>query len=113
MKHFKSLDQMAIEAVNAFEYSLLENLDRMLDAEWAYYTDEDRQVMREKFDEVRKNREALLVMLWGGGHEIVPRRLDDDNKPDGYLESDREYMEKNRDACVEFLDRMVERQKSS
>lgn len=36
--------------------------------------------------------------------EFNSRRLYEDNKPDGYMESDRDYMENNRFLCVKFLD---------
>jgi hypothetical protein len=36
---------------------------------------------------------------------IMPRRPFDDDKPDGYQESDRDYVVNNIDACVAYLDR--------
>lgn len=35
---------------------------------------------------------------------VIGRRLYDDEKPNGYLEGDRDYVENNLDAAVWFLD---------
>lgn len=39
---------------------------------------------------------------------VIPRRLYEDQIPGGYMESDRDYMENNRDACIWFLDNATE-----
>jgi hypothetical protein len=39
--------------------------------------------------------------------KVVPRRPYDDDMPEGYLESDRDYVENNMDAAVILLDRVV------
>lgn len=36
--------------------------------------------------------------------KIIPRRLLDDDKPDGYLESDKDYVLNNIEAAVKLLD---------
>lgn len=35
---------------------------------------------------------------------VKPRQPYEDDRPNGYMESDRDYMENNLDACVWFLD---------
>ena len=37
--------------------------------------------------------------------EIKPRRLLDDDNPDGYLESDKDFVLNNIDTCIAFLER--------
>ena len=36
--------------------------------------------------------------------KIIPRRPFEDEKPDGYLESDQDFVKNNFDACVWFLE---------
>ena len=36
--------------------------------------------------------------------EVKPRRLHDDDKPDGYKESDQDYLLNNRELAVQLLD---------
>lgn len=43
-------------------------------------------------------------------YKIHPRRPYEDNKPDGYQESDNDYFANNRDAAVWLLDHEIERQ---
>lgn len=43
--------------------------------------------------------------------KITPREPLDDRYPNGYMESDRDYVLKNIDACVEFLDSEVNKEK--
>lgn len=58
-----------------------------------------------------------LEIIWGEGRyaiedtspkrlmpKVSPRRPLDDDKPDGYLESDRDYVQNNMEAAVWFLD---------
>lgn len=49
---------------------------------------------------VTKFRRATMSV---DGPAITPRRPLDDDKPDGYLESDRDFVANNFDACVAFL----------
>lgn len=37
--------------------------------------------------------------------KVIPRRLLDDNNPDGYLESDKDFVLNNIETCVVFLER--------
>jgi hypothetical protein len=37
--------------------------------------------------------------------KIIPRRLLDDDNPDGYLESDKDFVLNNIDTCLAFLER--------
>ena len=36
--------------------------------------------------------------------EVIPRRLLDDDNPDGYLESDKDFVLNNIETCVIFLE---------
>jgi hypothetical protein len=51
---------------------------------------------------------ALLPPLSGSAippmPEVSPRRPYEDHRPNGYLESDRDYFENNADACLWFLE---------
>ena len=37
--------------------------------------------------------------------KVIPRRLLDDDNPDGYLESDKDFVLNNIETCVTFLER--------
>jgi len=43
-------------------------------------------------------------IFWEDVPEVIPRRLLEANNYGGYLESDRDYFEKNREAAIFFLD---------
>lgn len=41
------------------------------------------------------------------GKRLRPRRLLDSRRPDGYIESDRDYLENNNDAAVALLEALT------
>ena len=40
--------------------------------------------------------------------KVIPRRLLDDDNPDGYLESDKDFVLNNIETCVVFLERKTD-----
>lgn len=51
---------------------------------------------------MEQNREHLKTLP--PMPDVAPRRPYRDDKPGGYLESDRDFLEKNLDACLWFLE---------
>ncbi len=61
------------------------------------------EAMENLLNELRKRVENLERK--GSDIEIKPRRPLDDDVPDGYLESDKDFVLNNIEACIAFLER--------
>jgi len=59
--------------------------------------------METLLEELRKRFEKLERLVTP--FKIEPRRLLDDDKPHGYLESDKDFVLNNIHTCVAFLER--------
>lgn len=55
-------------------------------------------------------RRSTNTMTTATSTAIIPRAPLDDDNPDGYMESDRDFVMKNIDAAVELLERELEKQ---
>jgi hypothetical protein len=53
--------------------------------------------------------ERIRLLAEQAGMALTPRRLYDDNEPDGYLESDLDYLENNLEATRVFFEGGLEK----
>jgi hypothetical protein len=83
---------------------LIEYADHNIE-EWAAYEENAAGItFWERFKNAVQKFSAV-ASLPVGESTPKPRRLLDDNKPDGYMESNRDYVLNNIDLCVQWLDR--------